>query len=535
MSVRFLAVIKKTALAIAAALVVTVLGPVAAASATQVLVLPGGSPHVRVFNGQGGALGGFLAYDPAFQGGVSVAIADVTGDNAPEIITGAGPGGGPDVRVYTLDGTFLGNFWAYDPGFGGGVSVAAADLDGDGKAEIVTGPGFGGGPDLRVFNASGTLLHEWAAYAPNFNNGIHVAAGDADGNGLADIVTAPAVNGGPHVRVFDVNGVVEHEWMAYDQSFVGGVSVAAAAGHVITGPASNGGPHVRVFNGDGSVASEWMAYDPGFSGGVTVAGGVVDGVQSVVTGAGPGGGPHVRVFDQSGGARSGFLAYDPSYTGGVNVAAGNGDVVTGAGIAHLREVLASGAVGSGVAGLQQRLLDRGFWLPSVNGKFDSNTTQAVWAFQKANGLPRDGKIGPEDQAALNAGVRPSPVSTSGNLVEVDKARQLLFVVRNGAAQWVFNTSTGSNGHYTYAGHTYLAFTPEGRFTFDRQINGTRVSHLGSLYRPKYFTSAGHAIHGSASIPPTPASHGCVRLSNAAIDFIWNAGLAPLGSSIWVHS
>jgi peptidoglycan hydrolase-like protein with peptidoglycan-binding domain len=296
---------------------------------------------------------------------------------------------------------------------------------------------------------------------------------------------------------------------------------------------------VRVFDANGNVMSEWMAYDPAFTGGVTVAAGVLDLQQSIVTGAGQGGGPHVRVFDQSGAARSGFFAYDPSYTGGVNVAVGgggNGNILTGAGVARVvEEVLQPGAYGSGVAGLQQRLLDMGFWLPSVDGNFGSSTTQAVYAFQKANGLPRDGKIGPEDQPALNAGARPTAASSSGDLVEVDKARQLLLVVRGGRVQWAINTSTGSNGNYSYGGHTYTAYTPEGRFTFDRQIDGYHESHLGTMYRPKYFTSAGHAIHGSASIPPYPASHGCVRLSNAAIDFIWSAGLAPLGSTIWVHS
>ena len=128
----------------------------------------------------------------------------------------------------------------------------------------------------------------------------------------------------------------------------------------------------------------------------------------------------------------------------------------------------------------------------------------------------------------------APGPNTSPLIEVDKAKQLLFVIRNGVVQLVFNTSTGSGNYYTYGGQRYLATTPEGHFTFERQINGQRVSNLGELWRPKYFVG-GYAIHGSPSIPPYPASHGCVRLSNAAIDFIWAAGLAPLGSAIWVHS
>src|SRR5205823_8532253 len=86
-----------------------------------------------------GPLGSFYAYDAFFAGGVSVAAASDNG--VPELITGAGPGGGPHVKVFGLDGLVLAQFYAYDPGFAGGVSVAAADLNGDGRADIVTGPG----------------------------------------------------------------------------------------------------------------------------------------------------------------------------------------------------------------------------------------------------------------------------------------------------------------------------------------------------------------------------------------------------------
>jgi hypothetical protein len=424
---------------------------------------------------------------------------------------------------------------AYSSTFHGGVNVAAADVDGDGRAEVITGAGAGGGPHVRVFTGSGAPIAGWFAYDPSFPAGVRVAAGDLDNDGRAEIVSGPGPTGAPHVKVFDGQGGIKRQWMAYAEAFPGGVHVAVGNGRVVTGPMGLGGPHVRVFDGNGAVQSEWMAYSQSFSGGVTVAAGVVGGTQSVVTGAGPGGGPHVRVFTTSGSERSGFFAYPQGYGGGVNVAVGGDQVITGAGVPRVIETFRPGDRGNGVAGLQRRLLAMGYWLPGVDGVFGDTTTQAVYAFQKANGLPRDGAIGAEDQDALVRGARPVPVSTSGDLVEVDKARQLLFVVRGGQMVWTFNTSTGTNGTYTSGGVTYRAITPEGRFTFLRQVDGVRTSHLGQLYRPKYFTNAGHAIHGSPSIPPYPASHGCVRLSNPAINFIWDAGLAPLGSQIWVHS
>ena len=190
--------------------------------------------------------------------------------------------------------------------------------------------------------------------------------------------------------------------------------------------------------------------------------------------------------------------------------------------------------GPQVEKLQRRLVELGYWLGVVDGVFGETTRQAVYAFQKLNGLPTDGVAGGATLAALDRAGRPVPTSTSGDLVEVDKTRQVLFVVRGGQAHLVFNTSTGTERPYTFEGRTYQADTPVGRFTITRQIDGVHESDLGVLYRPKYFHPDGIAVHGSSSVPPYPASHGCVRVTNAAIDYLWSSGLAPVGSAVWVH-
>lgn len=182
---------------------------------------------------------------------------------------------------------------------------------------------------------------------------------------------------------------------------------------------------------------------------------------------------------------------------------------------------------------QQRLSALGYWLGTPDGEYGYLTGQAVMALQKAAGLGRDGILGPRTKAALERGARPTPRTGSGSAVEVDKERQIVMVVLAGRLRYVFNTSTGSGQQYTSDGHTYVATTPEGRFSVQRQIDGLRVSRLGELWRPKYFTG-GYALHGSPSVPGYPASHGCVRLSNGAIDYIWSAGLAPIGRTVWVY-
>jgi peptidoglycan hydrolase-like protein with peptidoglycan-binding domain len=195
-----------------------------------------------------------------------------------------------------------------------------------------------------------------------------------------------------------------------------------------------------------------------------------------------------------------------------------------------------GSKGPAVLALQQRLNELGYWNGKADGKFGGATQQAVFALQKAAGIGRDGSVGPKTQKALDAGVQPTAKSKAGSgyLVEINLKKQLLMFVKNGVVINTLNTSTGSNQHYEYQGQTYLADTPTGHFKVGRQIDGVRHGPLGDLFRPKYF-NGGIAVHGSPSIPPYPASHGCARVSNAAINWIWSTGKIPLKTKVWVYS
>jgi hypothetical protein len=208
---------------------------------------------------------------------------------------------------------------------------------------------------------------------------------------------------------------------------------------------------------------------------------------------------------------------------------------TGYWLAHgVRSPLERASEGPRVRSTQERLVSLGYWLGPVDGIFGHLTEQAVFAFQKAEGIPVTGVVDAETRLRLASARRPVPRSGRGDLVEVDTTRQLLFVVRDGRVTWAFNTSTGTEQPYYFGGAWRLADTPTGHFELIRQVDGVRVAALGRLYRPKYFTDGGHAIHGDSHVPPVPASHGCVRVSRAAIDHLWYAGLLPLGSDVWVH-
>jgi hypothetical protein len=138
---------------------------------------------------------------------VNVAVGDVDGDGKIEIVTAPGPGGGPDVRVFDLKGNQKYRFNAYAPLFHGGVSIATGDIDGDGKAEIITGAGPGGGAHVRIFAADGTVKKQFFAFDKGVSVGVNVAAGDMDGDGKAEIVAAPASRAGTQpVKYFNSDG-----------------------------------------------------------------------------------------------------------------------------------------------------------------------------------------------------------------------------------------------------------------------------------------------------------------------------------------
>jgi hypothetical protein len=299
----------------------------------------GSAPNLRVFTLGGSLLSSFFAFDPAFTGGVRVAAGDLNGDKHADIIAAAGPGGGPHVKVFDgITGNLLSSFDAYATSFTGGVYVAVGDVNGDGVPDIVTGAGAGGGPQVKVFNGiQGNLLQSFLAYDSSFTGGVRVAVGDVNGDGFADIITGAGPGGGPQVKVFSaVQDKLLTSFFAFDAGFQGGVTVAAGDvngdGHadIVAGAGPGGGPQVKVFDGiQGNLLESFFAFAPSFQGGVNVAVGDLngDGRPDVVAGAGPGGAPSVRAFSAvDGSPLNAFDAFTAGANGGVWVAVGAGFV-----------------------------------------------------------------------------------------------------------------------------------------------------------------------------------------------------------------
>lgn len=193
--------------------------------------------------------------------------------------------------------------------------------------------------------------------------------------------------------------------------------------------------------------------------------------------------------------------------------------------------------------IQLRLIELGFWLSGYDGRYSHTTRQAVMAFQKYSGLEPTGAVDDETAFTLTvASNRAIGISeVPGVIVEVDKDRQLLFMMVDGRLEWALNVSTGSGQFYRERNQKDpnrweegRSLTPSGFFVVDRERpQGWWSGDLGEIYRPKYF-NGGVAIHGSKVIPNYPASHGCVRVSTAAMDMIWESGLVPRKTTIWVY-
>jgi glucose/arabinose dehydrogenase len=289
----------------------------------------GGAPMVNVYDPQTRALrASFFAYDSSFTGGVRVAVGDVDGDGVADIITAAGRGGGPHVKVFSgVDYHQMQSFYAYDSSFTGGVFVAAADLNGDGKADIITGAGRGGGPHVRAFSgADNTLLANFFAYDSSFTGGVSVAAGDVNGDGMPDIVVGGGPGGEPQVKVFSADGgTLLQSYDAYGSSFTKGVYVAAGdltgdgKAEVITGTGRGGGSEVRVFDGaTEAMLHDFAAFGSSYRGGVRV--GVSDangdGVPDILAGSGLFGSSTVNVYDGLNlNQLASFSAFSPGFRG----------------------------------------------------------------------------------------------------------------------------------------------------------------------------------------------------------------------------
>lgn len=200
------------------------------------------------------------------------------------------------------------------------------------------------------------------------------------------------------------------------------------------------------------------------------------------------------------------------------------------------DLLKPGTTGPAVLALEKRLKQLHFDIGSPDATYDEATVDAVMAFQKLADLDRDGVAGPKTRFALAQ--RQPPVKplvekdAPPSRLEIDMTRQVMLLWWNNELSTVIPVSTGSGQWFVVEEEfrVSIAVTDPGAFEIGRKYPDWDKGPLGSLYKPMYF-DGGIAIHGYPSVPPYPASHGCVRTPMHTQDWLFD--LIPGGFPVFV--
>ncbi|MDP3836916.1 MAG: S8 family serine peptidase [bacterium] len=258
------------------------------------------------------------------------AAGDVDANGEQEIVSASAAGQEPYVSIYGPDGTLRGRFLVFDRNFKGGFSLAVADVNDDGLDEIIVGAGAGGGPHVRIFDHKGRLKGQFFSFENSFRGGVNVAAGNIDAIGAAEIVAARGAGGTPEVKIFDRRGNLQGQFFAYEREFRGGVQIAIAntdgrndrnKDEIITVPGAGKEALIKIFSNKAVLKKSFLAFGRNWQGGVSLAAGDLDndGRADIVVSALAGATPHVRAFSGQGELMESFYAYDQNYSGGVHV------------------------------------------------------------------------------------------------------------------------------------------------------------------------------------------------------------------------
>jgi hypothetical protein len=241
-----------------------------------------GQPVIKIFSNQATFLKSFYAYQKKFLNGIRVACNDFDGDGKEEIVTSPNQGEKPVIKIFRSNGTLVRKFTAYTSSFRGGVNVALGDVNGDGKKEIITAPDGDFQPQIKIFSEKGKKLRSFSAYPKSFTGGVRVAVGDIDQNGREEIITGPGSGGGPQIRIFSQKGNLLKQFFVFEKSYRGGIEIAAGDvngdgdNEIVVGTGKERVAEVRIYSIKGKRLYSFYPYSKKFTGGVTVSTGITD-------------------------------------------------------------------------------------------------------------------------------------------------------------------------------------------------------------------------------------------------------------------
>jgi hypothetical protein len=317
----------------------------------EILAAPIGSFRISAFAPAGGSSSfrSFTSFGSEATGPISFAAGDVVGDARAEVVAAAPTSAGAQVKIIdATTGATVASFAPYGPYAVSSLDVALGDVDGDGHLDIVLSAQTPDGTEVKALDTRGAELDSFYVLDPSIVPGASLAAGDLNGDGKAEIVLGggpttapwpPVANGqDQRVDVFRADGTPVGGFTAYPGLFQGGVRVAFAdldrdrRPEIVTAPGSGIESEIGVFTQEwvngrdrGSRLAHFLAFEPSFLGGANVAAGDVggDADNEIVVASGPGRPAEVRVFDAHGRQISTLVPFGPEYEGGLSVAVGD--------------------------------------------------------------------------------------------------------------------------------------------------------------------------------------------------------------------
>ncbi len=423
------------------------------------------------------------------------------------------------VRILSTNGESQTVMYPFDTSYRGGGSIASADLGDDGVDEIVLGAGPGLAPEVTLYRQDGSIIDSFLAYSESFMGGVNVALGDTDIDGEIEIVTGAMYSGGPHVRVFDTSGNLEDEFFAYDSGFRGGVNVAVGdvnndgVDEIITGAGITGGPHIKVFTAQGELLTETFTASSIENTGAVVATADVngDGDAEIITGRAGYSDTRVQLFDWKDDALMYVLAIDAFEDNAYGVNVFGGDVDNDG----------MDEIGVGTKGGESQIV---FYEMTGRKVFELepfDTMSSVSASVIVN----------SDPVIVTIGAEQSTVDQEGQYIYIDLDRQTLFAYEDGALQRSFLISGGTyyypspTGEYEvydkilWKDYTWY-FGDEDARNYD--LSGVKYNlNFKNMY---YIHSAyWHDNFGN------PMSHGCINASYEDAEWIYN--WADIGAKV----
>lgn len=187
----------------------------------------------------GAVIANFFALDPTFRGGLRIATGDVNRDGTRDLLVTAGVGGGPRIEIYdgttlrTAPTRLVNDFFGFSPELHDGFWIASGDVNGDGFSDVVFGAGEGGAPRVAVYSGQilsagggAQVIASFFAGDPNSRAGARVAAADLDGNGRAEVISSGGAGQLPVTYIYDpLTGLRRDEFYAFPVTSKGGVFV----------------------------------------------------------------------------------------------------------------------------------------------------------------------------------------------------------------------------------------------------------------------------------------------------------------------